>query len=109
MFKGSKIREQRKIVGLSQENLAEKISTHVNTIRRWEKGKQAPDINSLIQVADVLHITAAYLSGETDKAVLQEGITHQNPALDSESMDEKRLIIRNNEYVCESAGLSRRF
>lgn len=100
MFEGSRLREQREILGFSQELLAEKVNVHVNTIRRWEQGKQVPDITKLNRLAEALSTTVAYLSGETNEAVLQKGTLQKIPAPDDSETKEKRLIIRNNDmYV----------
>ena len=50
MFAGGKLRESRTALHISQELLAEKLNVHVNTIRRWEQNKQAPDANSLAKI-----------------------------------------------------------
>ena len=100
MFDGGKLREQREILGISQESLAEKVNVHVNTIRRWEQGKQVPDITKLNRLAEALNTTVAYLSGETSEAVLQKGTLRRFPAPDDSDTKENRLIIRNNDmYV----------
>lgn len=66
MFEGSRLKEQRNALRLSQESLAERLDVHVNTIRRWEQDRQAPDAKKLSSLAEALHTTVAYLSGETD-------------------------------------------
>ena len=40
MFEGSRLKQQRATLHISQERLAEYLDVHVNTIRRWEQGKQ---------------------------------------------------------------------
>ncbi len=67
MFEGSRLKKQRELSRMSQETLADKIEVHVNTIRRWEQGKQVPDANKLDSLATTLNTTVAYLSGETDE------------------------------------------
>ena len=66
MFEGSRLRQQRDSLHISQEELAAELKVHVNTIRRWEQGKQAPDAKRLDCLAEALHTTVAYLSGETN-------------------------------------------
>ena len=66
MFEGSRLKEQRIVLRLSQESLADRLSVHVNTIRRWEQDRQAPDAKKLDALAEALNTTVAYLSGETD-------------------------------------------
>ena len=65
MFEGSRLKKQRELLGISQERLAEKVEVHVNTIRRWEQGKQSPDAKKLDRIAEALNTTIAYLSGES--------------------------------------------
>ena len=67
MFEGSRLKKQRELLRMSQETLADKIEVHVNTIRRWEQGKQVPDANKLDSLATTLDTTVSYLSGETDE------------------------------------------
>ncbi len=66
MFEGRRLKEQRKLLGISQETLAEKIDAHVNTIRRWEQGKQVPDVIDLEKLAEALQTTSAYLLGDSN-------------------------------------------
>ena len=66
MFNGSRLRSIRRGQNLTQEELAERLNIHVNTIRRWEQDKQAPDVRKLEALASALNTTVAYLSGETD-------------------------------------------
>ncbi|MBQ9594524.1 MAG: helix-turn-helix transcriptional regulator [Synergistaceae bacterium] len=90
MFQGSKLREQRELLKVSQEALADKVNVHVNTIRRWEQDKQTPDAKKLALLADALSTSVAHLSGETDGSVLQEKI--------HDGEDTKgRLIINNSD------------
>ena len=100
MFEGSRLREQREVLGMSQEKLAEEVNVHVNTIRRWEQGKQVPDVAKLYLLAGALNTTVAYLSGETSETVLHRGDSFGKPAPDQNELKEHRLIIRNNDmYV----------
>ena len=51
------IKKYRKAVGLSQEELAEKINVTRQSISLWETGKTQPSIDILIKLASVLGIT----------------------------------------------------
>ncbi len=90
MFQGSKLKEQRELLHLSQEDLADKVNVHVNTIRRWEQDKQSPDAKKLARLAEALTTSVASLSGETNASVLQEKVITNEDAKD-------RLIINNND------------
>lgn len=49
---GEKIRDQRKRLGLSQEQLAEKLNVSRQAITKWETNKGVPDISNLIAISD---------------------------------------------------------
>ncbi|MCL2254219.1 MAG: helix-turn-helix domain-containing protein [Lachnospiraceae bacterium] len=51
------IKEQRKRLSLSQEELGEKIYVTRQTISSWENGKSYPDIYSLILLSQVFEMT----------------------------------------------------
>ncbi len=89
MFEGSRLRQQRVLLHLSQENVADKINVHVNTIRRWEQGKQAPDAIMLNFLAEALNTTVAYLSGETTERVAQSVHSNDNQPVQERSVVEK--------------------
>ena len=52
MSLGEKIREQRKKAGLSQEQLAEKLSVSRQAIMEWETDNEIPDVADLIAISD---------------------------------------------------------
>ena len=55
MTLGEKIRKARKRK-MTQAELAEAIGVHEMTIRRWELGKNFPDVGALQKIADALSI-----------------------------------------------------
>ena len=50
----------------SQEDLAEKLNVHNNTISKWENGSQEPRAKNVAELARILGTTTAYLLGDTD-------------------------------------------
>ena len=62
-----KIKAKRTEKGLSQEELANKLSVVRQTVSKWEKGLSVPDSNMLILIADVLDTTVAQLVDEVEK------------------------------------------
>ena len=57
MTLGEKIKEARKQCGLSQEQLAEKMSVSRSAIAKWETDKGIPDISNLIAISDEFGIS----------------------------------------------------
>ncbi|MBE7320272.1 helix-turn-helix transcriptional regulator, partial [Staphylococcus epidermidis] len=49
------IKKYRKKQKLSQENLAEKVHVTRRTISNWERGKNIPDLNSLILLSQIFN------------------------------------------------------
>lgn len=53
---GTRIREERKRAGLTQEKLAEKVDLSVDYIGYIERGKQAPYLKTLERIAKALRV-----------------------------------------------------
>ncbi len=55
------LREQKK---LSQNKLAELTNVNQTTIARWENGEMTPSLDNVLDMADVLNVTVADLTGK---------------------------------------------
>lgn len=64
---GEKLKEARKSVGFSQEQLAEKLMVSRSAIAKWETDKGMPDINNLKIISQVLGISIDYLLDDGTK------------------------------------------
>ena len=61
------LKEIRKKLGYSQNEIALKLGVHNTTYGNWELGKTEPDIKNLIKLADFYNVTIDELVGrETD-------------------------------------------
>lgn len=58
------LKSLRKAKGLSQEELAIKLSVVRQTVSKWENGISVPDAEMLIKIAEVLDSTVNILLGE---------------------------------------------
>ena len=56
-----KIVQLRKQHGLSQENLAEKLSVSRQSVSRWEMGTAMPDASNILQLSKLFDVTTDYL------------------------------------------------
>ncbi len=63
------IKHYRKLAGLSQEKMAEKIGVSRQAITKWENGTGIPDISNLMAIAELFQISVDELLSEekTDK------------------------------------------
>ncbi|WP_430610208.1 helix-turn-helix domain-containing protein [Enterococcus sp. DIV0876] len=58
------LKEKRKELGLTQEELATKLSVSRSAISNWEIGRNYPDIQTLIVLANTLNVSIDYLLNE---------------------------------------------
>lgn len=61
MTLGDKIHELRKINGMSQEFLAEKMNVSRQSISKWENGQSAPSSDNLFRMAEIFNVPAEQL------------------------------------------------
>lgn len=67
MSLGMRLRERRRELGWSQEELARRLHVRQNVISRLESGTvQSPNITMLRRLAQTLNVTADYLVGMYD-------------------------------------------
>ena len=65
---GKQIKNCRQEANLSQEELAERVYVSRQTISNWENDKSYPDVNSLVLLSEVFHISLDKLiKGDIDK------------------------------------------
>lgn len=69
---GEKLKEARKEVGLSQEQLAEKMCVSRSAIAKWETDKGMPDINNLKVMSKLLNVSVDYLLDDEEKISFNE-------------------------------------
>lgn len=63
---GSSVKEKRTELGLTQQDLAEQLNVSRPTISNWETGRSYPDLDSLLQLSDILGLTVdSLLRGDT--------------------------------------------
>lgn len=65
---GARIRKNRNEMGLSQEQLAQKVYVSRQTVSNWETGKNYPDLQSLLLLSAVFDVTLDRLvKGDIEK------------------------------------------
>ena len=57
----SKIMEQRKRMGLSQEKLAEHMGVSRQAITRWEAGQSLPELEKVVRLSEFFAVSCDYL------------------------------------------------
>ncbi|MCR5249732.1 MAG: helix-turn-helix domain-containing protein [Lachnospiraceae bacterium] len=74
---GSRIKQHRNELKLSQEELAEMVYVTRQTISNWENDKNYPDINSLLRLSEIFHVSADVLL-KGDIEVMQQVIKEED-------------------------------
>ena len=61
MILADKIMEERKKNGWSQEELADKLSVSRQAVSKWESSQSVPDLQRVIQLAEIFNVSTDYL------------------------------------------------
>ena len=69
---GEKLKKARKEAGLSQEQLAEKLSVSRSAVAKGESDNGMPDVNNLKAIAQLLDVSVDYLLDEDEKISFNE-------------------------------------
>lgn len=65
MIFADKLIEERKRNGWSQEELADKLQVSRQSVSKWESAQSIPDINRILQLADLFGVSTDYLLKDT--------------------------------------------
>lgn len=85
---GMRICEKRKIVGLTQVELAEKLNVSHQAVSKWETGLSLPDAEILLRLADLFETSIEYLlTGQQDRETIE-----RNYEGDEKDLDLDRII-----------------
>lgn len=60
------MKAERARLGLTCEEVAEKIGVHPNTLRKWEAGESEPLAKNFLELVHLYGCTADYLMGFTE-------------------------------------------
>ncbi len=70
MTLGEKIRAARRSAGLTQEELAQKLTVSRPAVTKWESDKGIPDVENLKALSKLLNVSIDYLLGDGDELYL---------------------------------------
>lgn len=70
---GSNIASYRKRYGLTQAGLAEKLNYSDKAVSKWERGESVPDILTLVQLAELFHVSVDDLLTDPNRLPEQTG------------------------------------
>lgn len=70
---GANIASYRKRMQLTQAGLAEKLNYSDKAVSKWERGESAPDVQTLVQLADLFDVTVNDLLVDPDALPVNPG------------------------------------
>lgn len=91
---GARIKELRKLKGLSQDQLSEKIDIEPKHLSRIEVGRSYPSLNTLEKTAKALNVEIKDLFEFTHHAENKEVALNINKFLKEADADKQRLILK---------------
>lgn len=70
---GNRIKMHRETVGLSQEELAEKLYVSRQTVSKWENNRVTPDLNNTLMMSNLFNVSLdEFVRGEKVKMQVKE-------------------------------------
>ena len=98
---GKRIMENRKKLGLTQDQLAEKLGVTAQAVSKWENDLSCPDITMLPKLAEIFGTTTDILLGRTAQPVHQAEVVSDD-AEDEEENDGIHIQNGNWEFKWDS-------
>ena len=79
MTLGQKIKKLRNDKGLTQKDLADQVHVTFQTVSKWEKDENEPDVSTLREIAKLFGVTVDYLINEDEEVDTQEEKEEEPP------------------------------
>ena len=99
---GQRIAERRKMLGLSQEALGEKLGLSRQAISKWESDSAVPEIDKLIALSKLFSVSVGWLLGTEEEASAP-----QSGNFSEEQMKTVEEIVRRYQPVQPETGKNR--
>mgnify|MGYP003314378875 CR=1 FL=1 len=90
MILADKIINERKKLGWSQEELAEKLDVSRQSVSKWESAQSAPDLNRVLKMAEIFGVSTDYL--------LKDEVENQEPKYTADEPTTETY--GGDEYAC---------
>jgi transcriptional regulator with XRE-family HTH domain len=90
---GENIRKIRHKLGLTQQELADRVSISRSVLTRWENGSLTPDVDTLVKLSQLFNVSLDGLVGSVYNRAQILHEVRQIYQADEESLDEEMLEI----------------
>ncbi len=99
---GRCIADARKKCSFTQEQLAEKIGISTQAVSKWENGHNLPDIENLMQIAELTNTPYSVLLGEPGVLTAQEHFTFRDRLFHEDNMFTRMKTFASAEKLDET-------
>lgn len=90
---GQRIAERRKMLGISQENLGERLGVSRQAISKWESDGAIPEIDKLIGLSKLFGVSVGWLLGTESDVERDEQEPEQREGLSDEQLNMVEQIV----------------
>ena len=97
---GARIREQRKLLGMTQEQFAEKAHITGAYLSEIERGHKLPSITTLIHIVNGLEISADILLRDTVRAAKPYALNEFMDKIQNLTPEQLKLMNNISEVLC---------
>ena len=117
MSLGQRIKKLRTDMGLTQKDLADQVHVTFQTVSKWEKDENEPDVSTLRELSKVFGCTLDYLLSEDEaekgidvEVVPQVPKVEPNPesspkeSVNNTYVENKTIVIHHEPHVCARCG-----
>ncbi|MBR5789015.1 MAG: helix-turn-helix domain-containing protein [Lachnospiraceae bacterium] len=109
MILADKIINERKKLGWSQEDLAEKLDCSRQSVSKWESAQSTPDLNRILMMAELFGVSTDYLLKDEIEDVTANGIMEEKDSssgkLRNVSMEEATEFLKTTKEVTPKVAL----
>lgn len=95
---GKRIIAQRKKLGLTQDQLAEKLGVTAQAVSKWENDQSCPDITMLPKLAEIFGTTTDELLGRESAQKIYEGEIVGDPSIDEETKENEGIHFNHGDF-----------
>lgn len=93
------IKQLRKEKKLKQSDLAEIFNVDRTAVGKWEQGKNKPNADTLLVIADYFGVSTDYLLGKSD---VREELPNKKESINDELSNNKKALLTFAETVPEN-------
>ena len=92
---GMNIAKLRKVTGLTQKELAQKLNVTDKAVSRWERGVGFPDISTLCPLAEALGVKVSKLldAEDDDEELINENLLQINGMLAAKDLKKSKIFL----------------